>query len=75
MDIRDIIKRKLELNERADYIFVKIFENIYKVHKSRNPELPKGKFLSTEQVIAYLNNREKVIVLDQSGSSVANFSL
>lgn len=75
MNIRDIIKRKLKLNERADYIFVKTFENIYKVHKSRDPELPKGKFLITEQVIDYLNNREKAIVLDQSGSSVANFSL
>jgi hypothetical protein len=77
MNIIDIVKKKRELIESADYVFIKRLENIYEVYKSREDKLPLGKFLSTEQIISYLNNREKVIVLDQSSinHSVANFSL
>jgi hypothetical protein len=75
--LMESMKKSRMLVEAATYVFVERLDNIYEVYKSRDDKLSRGKFVSTNELVNYLNSEDKVIVLDKSGMKhlLANFSL
>ena len=69
------LKYTRNLTEAVTHIFIKKFDNIYEVYKSRDSEA--GKYITSNELVTYLNSGEKVVVLNEGGTRYlfVNFSL
>lgn len=66
----------LRYSYEARYVFHKITDSVYKVHKDKNGVYSKGPCIDVDQVRLHLNSDEKVSIYDPSNVHIhSNFDL